>query len=183
MSDDDVTDNKMLNRIKHIAENVATHLHAQTTIYSKSHFHLKDNNKPYHSPFVFVLFDEPGIDRQTNRDFLVAIQLILNQVEVIMFKNTQFNDILDILTPLKNVSMMLNNYIPKLVTNPSSFPWKPTEMSYEQLESAVDELKGKWPTPKSNGANTKELLINLTLIQQLAVTMTSLQHSAYSLNG
>jgi hypothetical protein len=173
------TDREMLYRIEKVAESVAKYLHNEEKAYSTNNFQ-NVNNKTYQSPLIFALFDEPAIDPDTNRYFLVAIQSILEQVEEIMHLMPS-NAIQNISPRVVNVSRTLKKFIPQLVPHPNSNDWEPTKMTFQQLEKVADDHQSEWPTPKSDKADTRDLLINLTLIQQLATTMTNLRNSARAL--
>jgi len=58
-------------------------------------------------------------------------------------------------------------------------------MTYIQSENVADNLKpSDWPMPvnmKMEKKKTRELLINLTLIEQLAIIMKNLKDSAHAL--
>ena len=178
----ELTDNTMLKRIERAAKRVANRINKMTKEYSKQHFELKQN-QPYISPLTFDVFTEPvKVDPKTNRRFLVATQRILLAVECILLTQIQDNDIDKALTWCENVWKILEKYKRQLVVHPEHYTWQPQEMSYSQLEGVANDLAPRyWPIPVYQHEDTMKLLINLTLMEQLAITMKKLQHSAHSL--
>jgi len=159
----------MLKNLENVAATVATRLFTLEQEYSKNHF--KKENGVYQSPLHFEMFNEdPKIDPYTHREFLLATQRILTGAETLMNKIND-SSVNDANTWCENVSLRLKDYVPKLVA--SKLHWHPKEQNYDDLKKIA--TKHKWPT---NEEINIEQVVNLTLIQQLATTMSNLRNSA-----
>ena len=181
---------EMLDKIEKIAKQVAKLLLKQTKDYSKLHFQqvqkkFRFKKQPYESRLVFQMFNEPSdINPETDTKYLVAIQRILVTVDGIMF-DIEDDAIKNILPDSENMLQTLDKFIPRLVVNAKDYTWKPQDTTYSQLESDADLMKkSDWPTLLKDPTNinkTRKLLINLTIIKQLAIAMTHLRNAARAL--
>ena len=195
---------KILLAIAARSESFGQQLLKAVTNYSKKNFKLTPRGflnvitgrNQYDSPLHFPLFDLPPthVIKMDDPRMLEAIRRVLEQVkdEVLSQMNHDDEAVSKMLSDIGNL-LGARHPLSKLhhvFDNPSSVTWKPVKQGMDDLKRVANSLdKARWPTLKNkDGAVpkdklvevTRERLITLTLMKQLAKLMGDLNKVANS---